>query len=222
MSIRRICFYLALLLLELPTLSLAQGGTRAPNMFFSRVWSQAVVHAIPDGWKLVQQGASADGARYTLNYAPEGASPSSWTELITVTGFKDMAKDPKASPAGMVEYLARQKRAVCPDRAVAISAGDVMLGQRRGNIAIVGCGQLPSDIAGIKAGEGEISLHIVISGDKDMYVITRLQRVAPYEPSAEPISKEVFGRLVRELLPAGICELNDTPAQCQPKLGGKR
>src|SRR4051794_32326134 len=124
-----------LLLLGLPGPLLAQTETKPPNMFFSRIFSQAIVYALPDGWKLVTEGPSPDGTRYTLNYAPDGASATGWNELITVTGFKEMAKDPKASPSGMISHLARQKRSVCPERTVAISGGDVMLGQRRANIA---------------------------------------------------------------------------------------
>lgn len=207
--------------MDLPSISLAQTEIKAPNMHFSRMFSQAVAYGLPDGWKLVGEGPSPDG-RYTVNYAQDGVSPANWRELITVTGFKDLAKAPNASPKGMVEHLAKQKRSLCPERTVAISGGDVMLGPRRANIAVVGCGRLPSDMASMKAGEGEISLHVVIMGDADMFVLTRLQRVSAYEPSAQPITNDVFGRLVKDFLPVGICELNDSQAECQPKLGGKR
>jgi hypothetical protein len=212
-----------LALIFFPDVASAQApGAKPPNMFFSRMFSQAFVYALPVGWKLLHEGASADGLTYSLGYGRDDVSPENWTELITVTGFKDMGKDPKASPSGLVEHMARQKRGICPERAVAISGGDVLIGSRRANIAVVGCGKLPVDAAGMKAGEGEISFHIVMQGDSDMYVITRLQRVAAFEPQSQPVTPEVYGELVRSFLPIGVCELKDSEFQCRPKLAGRK
>jgi hypothetical protein len=219
---RRLWLLLALVLAPVPEIASAQQPAATPHMFFSRVFSQSIVYALPEGWKLLGEGPSADGSRYTLNFGRIGVPVESWTETITVTGFKDLMKDPKASPAGMIEHLSRQKRSICPERAVAISGGNVMFGARRGAAAMIGCGRLPADMAGMKAGEGEISLHIVVAGTSDMYVLTRLQRVAAYEPKSPPVTDEIFGQLVRGFLPIGVCELKDSLAQCQPKLGGQR
>lgn len=186
------------------------------------MFSQSFVHGLPKGWRLVQSGKSPDGSSFSQGYALEGQSPSDWTELLTVTGFKDMAKLPNASPSAFIEKTARHKQTLCPKSMVAISGGNVVFGTRRGHVAIIGCGRLPTDMGGMTAGEGEIGLYVIVQGDNDMYVIQRLQRVSPFEPKAQPITPQEFSNLLQSLFPIGVCEISDSPDQCKPKLGGKK
>jgi hypothetical protein len=118
--------------------------------------------------------------------------------------------------------MAGQKESVCPGNSVAVSGGDVTYGEVRGHVAVLGCGKLPYALGGMKAGEGEIGVYIVLKGSNDMYVIQRMQRVASFEPESQPITPQVFGELLKSFFPIGLCELIDTPSECQPKLGGKK
>jgi hypothetical protein len=58
------------------------------------IFSQNLVHGLPSGWKLVNSGKAnrPEGMLFSQNYALEGQTPANWTELITVTGFKNLAQ----------------------------------------------------------------------------------------------------------------------------------
>lgn len=204
-----------------------QSNTKAPpkqlsTIISTPIFSQTLVHGLPSGWKMVQPGKSPDGSTFIQGYAQEGQTPSNWSELVTVTGMKDMAKTPNATLTGLLGYMAKQKRAVCPERPIAISAGNMAFGSHPGLVAVLGCGRLATDTAGIKAGEGEIGVYVLVQGDNDYYIIQRVQRVPAFEVTPEPLSRPEFSRLVQSLFPIGVCELTDSPALCEPKLGGRK
>lgn len=190
----------------------------------TNLFSQTLVHALPKGWRLAGSGEKdhPEGLMYSQSYVLEGQTATSWTELITVTGFKNMAKVPNASSYGLINKIAAQKKSVCPDNSVAISGGDVAFGSVRGHVAMMGCGKLPIDMIGIKAGEGEIGVYIVLQGVNDMYIIQRVRHTESFEPQSPPITPQIFGELLKSFFPIGICELNDSPDQCRPKLGGNK
>ncbi len=188
------------------------------------IFSQNLVHGLPSGWKLVNSGKAnrPEGMLFSLNYALDGQTPANWTELITVTGFKNLAQNANATPKALIGKMAGQKESVCPGNSVVASGGDVAFGEVRGHVAVLGCGKLPNDLGGMKAGEGEIGVYIVLKGANDMYVIQRMQRVASFEPKSQPITPQVLGELLQSFFPIGLCELTDTPNECQPKLGGNK
>jgi|GEM_PF-1977439 len=187
------------------------------------IFSQNLVHGLPNGWKLVNFGKAnrPEGMLFSQNYALDGQTPTNWTELITVTGFRNLAQNANATPKALIGKLAGQKESVCPGNSVAVSGGDAAFGEVRGHVAVLGCGKLPNDLGGMKAGEGEIGVYIVLKGANDMYVIQRMQRVSSFEPESQPITSQVLGELLKSLSPIGLCELTDRPNECQPKLGGK-
>ena len=188
------------------------------------IFSQNLVHGLPNGWKLANsaQANHPNGLMFYQNYALEGQSPTNWTELITVTGFKNLSLAPNATPYGLIGKMAGQKESVCQGNAIAISGGDVVFGAVSGHVAVLGCGKLPTDMGGMKAGEGEVGIYIVLKGLNDMYVIQRVQRVESFEPKSQPITPQIFAELLKSFFPIGLCELSDTPSQCEPKLGGKK
>ncbi len=97
-----------------------------------------------------------------------------------------------------------------------------MFGEVPAHVALLGCGQLPRDIGGMKAGEGEIGIYIALKGSSDMYVIQRIQRVKSFDPQTSPITPEVFRGLLKSFYPIGLCELTDMPNECRPKLGNEK
>lgn len=205
------------------TSSITKAPPKQPSAIIATpIFSQTFVHGLPDGWKMVQSGKSPDGSTFVQGYVQEGQTPTNWSELVTVTGMKDMAKAPNSTLPTLLGYMAKQKRAACPERPIAISAGNMAFGSRPGLVAILGCGRLTADAAGIKAGEGEVGVYILVQGNNDYYIIQRIQRVPPFEVTPEPIARPEFSRLVQSLFPIGVCELADGPAECEPKLGGRK
>jgi hypothetical protein len=136
--------------------------------------------------------------------------------------MKDMVKAPNTTLPRLLEYMAKQKRVVCPERPVAISAGSMAFGSRPGLVAVLGCGRLTANAGGMLDGEGEIGVYVLVQGDSDYYIIQRVQRVPAFEVTPEPLSRPAFSKLVQSLFPIGVCEIGDSPAQCEPKLGGRK
>jgi hypothetical protein len=68
------------------------------------IFSQLVVHGVPNGWKSGYEHASATS--YIQEFVPDGESVQAWTEMITVRGFKDLADNPKVSPQTVLATVA--------------------------------------------------------------------------------------------------------------------
>ncbi|MCW5626114.1 MAG: hypothetical protein KIT73_15480, partial [Burkholderiales bacterium] len=184
------------------------------------VFSQVLVHAVPKGWKMGKAVPSPDGKTLSLFMLRDGEGESNWTELILITGFKDVVKLPNASPKGMVGNIVERKKAICPDATVAVSGGDQKIGPHDGHMAMIGCGKLPASSAGLKAGEAEMGAYIVLQGTNDMYVLGHIVRMPPYTRDNAKVDAETYRKLVEPLSPMGLCEINEPIDQCKLKLGG--
>lgn len=208
-----------------PVLSEELSSATSYNTIISTtIYSQNLVHGLPKGWRRVSSGQTnhPEGLIFSQNYALDGQNPSNWTELISITGFKNLAQSSNATPKALIGKIAGQKESICPGKSVAMSGEDVLFGEVHAHIAILGCGKLPRDIGGMKAGEGEIGIYIALKGSNDMYVIQRIQRVTSFEPQTPPITQQTFSELLKSFFPIGLCELTDTPNECRPKLGSEK
>lgn len=171
------------------------------------IFSQIVVFQHPKNWKLAHRDESA--TTFMMEFIPNDQEIGNWSEMITVQGFKNLAKAPNASPDRFLEMLAAGMKKSCGDNFVGKSLfTQLKIDSFDSSGAALGCANLTSDLpSGMQMkGKGELGMYIAIKGSNDFYLVHRAIRSAAFDPKALPISDKTFLEWFSAVMPIKICD----------------
>ena len=183
-----------------------------PSLLVVPMFGDGVTLMVPAGWNRVHQERTAQQA--VLEFVPAGQSVKDWSEMLTVQAIKGPPAE--VTPMGFLEQVVVGVRRVCPEHAVAITLGDLKVGERPAHAAIIGCGAMPAGTAGAKAGQGEVAFYVAVRGVSDMVVVHRAVRGKAFDRRQPPITAPVAAAMRAALEPLTVCGLSEPPARCGP------
>jgi hypothetical protein len=149
------------------------------------------------------------GQRYMRESVLKGETVKEWTQMITVTGTKDLASSPNLTPQKFVESMAAGYRKACADSFSAVGVPVGKIDDFETFSAIVSCGSSP-----LTAGRtSESAIILAIKGEHDYYTIQWAERAAP---SSAPIAIDSAKWTARfnSLVPIKLCPI--VPGESAP------
>jgi hypothetical protein len=158
----------------------------------SPIFGQLVMLSLPKGFTTVFEDTS--GSQYTREAVLDGETVERWSQMITVTGAKGLAANPRVTAQSFVEQIAGGFKNACPETFSAKGLGALKIGGRDAFIALAACGTVASD----GSTHSESALLVAIKGAADYYTIQWAERGPA---SARPMSldearwKERFDQL---------------------------
>lgn len=179
------------------------------------IFSQLLVISFPQGFKTVFENAR--GPQYIRESVLEGENENKWTQMISITGAKDLASQPNLSPKKYAESIAGGFKRACPNSFSTSSISEGKISGYDGFIAIVSCGTSPST-----AGRtSESALIAVIKGESDYYTVQWAERA---QPSSTPIAidKTKWDERFKRLAPIKLCPIVPGEAAPYPSCAGSK
>lgn len=164
------------------------------------IFSQLLMTSLPKGFKTVFE--KTRGAQYIRESVLDGENENKWTQMITITGAKDLASNPNLSPKKFVENMAGGFKRACPDSFSASGISEGKISGYDGYIAIVSCGTSPTT-----AGQtSESAIIAAIKGERDYYTVQWAERAAP---SKTPIAIDTakWTDKFKKLAPIKLCPI---------------
>jgi len=199
-----------LLLWCLVSLGLAAAPSPPHISSISPIFHQLVVFSLPAEFKTANAAYEATkGAFYMREYVPQGETVEHWTQLITVTGTKDLASNQNATPRVLVSALANGVRSHCPDTFASTDLGPQMLGEYQGYAVITSCGHLGS---GAEA-YSETAIVLAFKGSADYYSIQWARRGADSK-RALTLDSSYWSKQFERLRPIRLCPI--VPGESAP------
>lgn len=175
------------------------------------IFSQRFVHGLPAGWKPAFERTLGD--KYIIEYLPAGQTVHDWREMITVQGFRNLARVPGASPRRILEVMVEEHRKVCGERLVLKFLGERRVDSYAAFAAIIGCDGIRSNHpTGLRVGQGEIAYFIAIQGTNEIYLIHRAVRFETGAPTSQVVEQVTRGMDATE--PIKVCELDVPQTAC--------
>lgn len=179
------------------------------------IFSQLLMTSSPQGFKTVFENTR--GTQYIRESVLDGENTNKWTEMITITGAKDLASNPNVSPKKFVESLAGGFKRACPDSFSASGISEGKISGYDGYIAIVSCGISPST-----AGQtSESAIIAVIKGERDYYTVQWAERAMP---SKTPIVIDAtkWTDKFKKLAPIKLCPIIPGESAPYPSCAGSK
>lgn len=184
------------------SLAPAASGEDVPPFFtvISPIFGQLVAFSQPSDFVLGFE--NVDGSNYIREVVPNGESVSKWTQMITVTGAKELAEQREIYPVTVASTIANGYKKACPKTFSATTLTPPNITGYRSFVAVVGCGT----VAGKEPARSEAAIIIAIKGESDFYTI---QWATRGPASAEPfvIDRSVWEKRLADLGPIRLCRI---------------
>jgi hypothetical protein len=192
----------ALLLAALSTFIAADAcaESQAPAAYtvISPIFGQLVMFAMPGNFAAI--GENTNGPSYIREAVPKGETAERWTQMVTVTGAKGLAGNPKVSPEAFAGSIVGGFKSACPDSFAARALGPTKFGEYDAFVALAGCGRVEQ----APDKHSETALVITIKGSADYYTLQWAER-AP--ASAMPAIDDAKQERLRLLQPIRLCPI---------------
>jgi len=164
------------------------------------IFSQLVYFHAPGNFVSVFE--TTHGDRHIHEWVLPGESVSNWTQMLTVTGARDVsARHPDATPEGFAQGMANGFQRACPSSFNAKVIYKGQLNARDTFIMVVGCGN-----AAASAGHSETAVIAVVKGEYDFYTLQWAQRG---HATQTPINIDVnmWAARMKVLMPLKLCPI---------------
>lgn len=173
-------------------------GDTTTTLVIAPIFSQLVAFNRPLAFHVVNEETSAHG--YIREAVPQGETADHWTQMITVTGYKDVAANPGPPPAVLINSLADGFKKACPDTVSIGDLGNPPVDGHPAALAFLACGTVSN------GGEShsEAALLMVIKGAQDYYTIQWAERGAARSTPVAFDPQHWAGRL-KQLMPVFLC-----------------
>jgi len=111
-----------------------------PATISTPIFSQVVLFKLPAGWKPAHRNATPTS--YIMEFLPKEQTLQAWREMITVQGFRDLARNPSATPKNFLAGLSSRIEKACGPDVVVQSLGDTKIDSFDAHTAIIGCANM--------------------------------------------------------------------------------
>ncbi len=201
-------FTLAALLCSGAFTVLAQAPVPAPAArAVTPVFSQLVSFSYPSGF--VPAFEDSKPGAYIQESVLRGETLERWTQLLTLSGAKDLAANAQMTPSRFAGSVAAGFQNACPQSYVALGLGEMRLGKHDAFAAVIGCGSAPG------GAHSEVALLLVVKGERDYYTLQWAERAQPVNgPIALDAAK--WSERLQRLMPVKLC--TRVPGEAPPYL----
>lgn len=164
----------------------------------SPIFSQLVAFKMPLNFHIVNEDASAHA--YIREAVPQEETVDRWTQMITVTGYKDIAALPGPPPALLINSIANGFKKACPDTITVGDLGNAPVDGYPAALAFVACGTVNEG----GNSHSEAALILAIKGTQDYYTIQWAERRPAQAARVAFDQQHWLGRL-KQLMPIFLC-----------------
>ncbi len=180
------------------------------------IFGQLLRMSYPKGFVGVFEKTNGDF--YIQEHVPPGESVNAWTQMITVTGKKDYASRPGATPVAVLNGMAGGFQRACPSSFAAKMLQENKLNGFDAAVAVVSCGASPTT----QGKTSESALIVVVKGQTEIYTIQWAERAARSDTPI-PIELTKWQDRFKLLNPIKLCPI--VPGERAPYpscVGGER
>jgi hypothetical protein len=193
--------------------SAASAETPSAFTAISPVFGQLVTLSMP--MTFVAASEKTTGPSYIREAVLKGETVNRWTQMITVTGAKGLAGNPKITPEAFAGSIAGGFKNACPDTFVADGWGATKFGSHDAYVAVASCGRVESSADK----HGETALIVAIKGSADYYTVQWAERAASSDkPAIDPAKWQAR---LRQLQPIRLCPIVPGEAAPYPSCVGR-
>lgn len=164
------------------------------------IFHQLVIFTLPAHFRALTE--RTNGGFYIREHLPEGESVQKWTRMITLTGVRDLAANPNATPQSLTDRMTAGFRRKCPDTFSSALLGPQTVDGFEAFQGIASCGHQGSGADAYS----ETAIMLAVKGSGDYYTLQWVERGAD---SARPLTLDAayWTKQFDQLRPIRLCPI---------------
>jgi hypothetical protein len=166
----------------------------------SPIFGQLVMFSLPAEFATVNE--QSNDRQYIREAVLKGETVDRWTQMITVTGAKGLATNPRMSAQYFAAQIAGGFQKACPNTFSVKPMGEVKISEREAFVAVASCGKV--DTSADK--HSEAALILAIKGVEDIYTIQWAVRT-PSSAENLTIDEAAWKSRLEKLTPIHVCPI---------------
>jgi hypothetical protein len=176
------------------------------------VFGQVVHFPVSKYWKAAHEQATT--GEYILELIPQDETLDTWTEMLSLHGYRGKGKADPVIPEAMMVMMAMRLVQVCAGRQIIVPLGERQVDAHDAYAAIMGCGSVVGGDPEVRSDQGEVAYYLVIKGAEDLYMLQSAVRRPVMNSRSSPIRPETVGAIERVLLSTKLCDRSGEPDSC--------
>jgi hypothetical protein len=164
------------------------------------VFGQLILFTLPAHF--VVGSDQRTGGFYLREHVPAGESVESWSSMVTLSGFKDLALNSAASLPGYLARITTGYQSHCPGTYAVNQLGPQVVDGRDAFSVVVSCGTVTEGASS----HSESAILLGIKGTTDYYTLQWAERGAPSDKPLSLGAKYWTDRLA-QLYPIKLCAI---------------
>ena len=183
----------------------------------SPVFHQLVLFSLPSEFKSAKATSERNnGTFYIREQVPEGQTLENWSRMVTLSGTRDLASNPNASPQALLARMTAGFQRNCPDTFSTASPGPQTVDGYPAYEVIVSCGHVQSG----KEAYSESAIMLTVKGSADYYTLQWAERG---RNSARPLTVDVsyWTKQFARLTPIRLCPIVPGESPPYPSCAGR-
>ncbi len=177
-----------------------------PSVVVAPVFNHAVLFSAPVGWQEANKQSNAQSL--LMEMLPRGQTLGDWRELITLKALRGFGDTPNMTPGIYLAMEAGRIAPACEGESIKTSMGDIKVDGYPAHVAVLGCPTVRG------AGRGEVALHVAILAGRDLVVLQKAVRAAPFTKDTAPMTAKNARAVYETLGPIKLCERGKDPGEC--------
>jgi hypothetical protein len=191
----------------------AQAPAPAAFTVISPIFGQLVAFSMPSSFVTAYE--NTNGPNYIREAVLKGETVKDWTQMITVTGAKGTAANPKISPESFAGSMVGGFKSACPETFTAKGFGPAKFGDQDAYVAVASCGRVESSADK----HSETALMVTVKGNSDYYTLQWAERAPTAGKNA--IDETKWQARLRQLQPIRICPIQPGERAPYPSCASK-
>jgi hypothetical protein len=182
---------------ELPHIT-ADRAQATSFLAISPIFSQLVAFKMPLDFHVAYEHTSAHA--YIREAVLQGETVDQWSQMITVTGYRDVAASPGPPPAVLLNTLADGFSKHCPATITVGDLGNSPIDGYPAALAFLACGTVNEG----EHAHSEAAVVLAIKGAQDYYTIQWAER-GPAQAARVAFDKTRWVARLEQLMPVFLC-----------------
>jgi len=173
--------------------ALAAPGSSA---IITPVLGQLIGFTLPAGFEMQKEETSGD--RYFRGAFLKGETTKNWTQMISISGAKNIDVDPAKSAQFFAANIANSIQKLCPDTFSVKPLGPTKIDNQDAFVAITSCGKVGQDQ------HSETGMTLTIKGASAIYTVQWAERT-PANAENLTIDEGKWKDRLKQMVPFRIC-----------------
>lgn len=173
--------------------ALAAPGT---STVIQPVLGQLIGFTLPAGFEMKKEETNGD--RYFRGAFLKGETTKNWTQMISISGAKDIDADPTKNAQFFAANIANSIKKLCPDTFLVKPLGPTTIDKHDAFVAITSCGKVGQDK------HSETGMTLTIKGPSAIYTVQWAERT-PSNAENLSIDEAKWKDRLKQMVPFRIC-----------------